>query len=384
MCVGRMAWLCFVPLVLLPLCQGFSKSHHEIPFVQETFGTDPVLTDPDDPAIWFHPTQPELSLLIVTDKTERIGGLFVYDLNGTTIQHIENIDRPNNVDVEHGFRINETLSLDVAVLTERAQKRLRIYAVDAGRRRLYELTGKNTSVFSDSTGDFSAPMGIGLYKRPSDGKIYAIVSRKSGPNRGYLGQYELIWNGQSVDLQWIRYFGDFQGSEIESIVVDDQLGFVYYSDEEYGIRKYHVDPANSQVEQLGLINTTTRWQGDSEGIALYTTSNTDGYLIMTDQIANGSVFHIFERQGNNTYVKSIKTRAHKTDGIEATSRSLNGNFPQGLLIVMNEVQKNFLVYDWRQIEKEFDFIRNSVPCPNRMNLFYITLEACLFFHVWIS
>ena len=383
MSLGRIIWLCWAPMVLLPLCQGLSKTHHGIPFVRETLGTDPVQTDPDDPAIWFHPTRPELSLLIGTDKIARIGGLFVYDLDGKTVQHIEDIDRPNNVDVELGFRVNQTVSLDLVVLTERRKERLRIYAVDPDRRQLYELTGQNTGVFNGSTGSFAAPMGIGLYKRPSDGRVYAIVSRKSGPSRGYLGQYELVWNGQSIDLQWIRYFGDFQGAEIESILVDDQLGYVYYSDEQFGVRKYHVDPANDEVEEVGFINTTGLWEGDSEGIALYTTSNTDGYLIINDQIANGSVFHIYERQGKNAFVKSIKTRADKTDGIEATSQRLNENFPRGLIIVMNANQKNFLVYDWREIEKEFDFIRNNVQRHNRMNLFYISLELCYLYVSWI-
>ncbi|CAF4562883.1 unnamed protein product [Rotaria sp. Silwood1] len=317
-----------------------------IPFIQETIATQPVRTDPDDPAIWIHPNQPELSLIIATDKTARIGGLYVFDLDGKILQHIENIDRPNNVDVEYGFKINETYSIDLVVLTERLQRRLRMFSININNRQLYELTGQNTNVFINSSGDHAAPMGLALYKRIDEGKIYAIVSRKSGPSHNYLGQYELIWNGQSIDLKFIRYFGDFQGDEIESIVVDDQLGFVYYSDESYGIRKYNIDPQTNQTQQIGFINTTNLWQGDSEGLALYTTSDKHGYLIITDQIINGSIFHIYERQGTNSYIKSIKTRADKTDGIEATSSLLNKNFPRGLLIVMNGIEKNFLLYDW--------------------------------------
>jgi 3-phytase len=357
----------------------FSQSlinNQSISFIQETIATEPVRTDPDDPAIWVHPSQPELSLLIGTDKTASIGGLYVFDLDGKIIQHIANIDRPNNVDVEYGFQINETYSFDLVVITEREQRRLRIFSINATTRRLYEFIGGNTNVFINSTGNQAAPMGIGLYKQVNDGKFYAIVSRKAGPNRGYLGQYELIWNGQSIDLKFIRYFGDFQGLEIESIVVDDQLGFVYYSDEHYGIRKYNIDPTTNQTEQIGFINSTNLWQGDSEGLALYTTSDKNGYLIGTDQIENGTKFHIFERQGNNSYVNSIITHADSTDGIEATSRPLNKNFPYGLLIVMNEIGKNFLVYDWRNIEKELDVVKNNVHY-NELNFIYFILELCI-------
>ncbi|UJR26654.1 hypothetical protein I4U23_007971 [Adineta vaga] len=285
---------------------GQHLSHNRsFPFIHETLGTQSVGTDPDDPAIWIHPNRSELSLIIGTDKTAMIGGLYVFNLNGTIVQHISNIDRPNNVDVEYGFRINTTHSIDLVVLTERIQKRLRIFSINMPTRQLYEIPVSNPHVFTDSSDEQAAPMGIGLYKRSNDGKIYAIVSRKSGPSRGYLGQYELVWSGQSIDLKFIRYFGDFQGLEIESVVVDDQLGFVYYSDEGYGIRKYNVDPSTNHIEQVGFINVTNLWQGDSEGLAVYKTSNTDGYLIITDQLANGSIFHFYERQGKNTYVMCI-------------------------------------------------------------------------------
>ncbi|CAF1403122.1 unnamed protein product [Rotaria magnacalcarata] len=294
------------------------NNNRVLPLIEASIATESVRTDPDDPAIWIHPNQPELSLIIGTDKKAGIGGLYVFNLDGKIIQHIDNIDRPNNVDVEYGFKINETYFIDLVVFTERLQSRLRIFSININTGQLYEITGRNTNVFIDSIGMAAAPMGLALYKRPSDKKIYAIVSRKSGPNYNYLGQYELIWNQGLVDLKFIRYFGDYHGTEIESIVVDDQLGHVYYCDESYGIRKYNVDPNTNQTEQIGFINTTNLWQGDSEGLAIYTTSDRNGYLITTDQISHGAIFHIFERQGTNSYIKSIKTRADRTDGIEAT------------------------------------------------------------------
>jgi len=36
----------------------------------------------DDPAIWIHPTDPSLSTVIGTDKSNPGGGLTVYDLSG--------------------------------------------------------------------------------------------------------------------------------------------------------------------------------------------------------------------------------------------------------------------------------------------------------------
>lgn len=368
------------------VCLGQNVLNNQlIPFIRETIATESVRTDPDDPAIWIHPKQSELSLIIATDKTARIGGLYTFNLDGKIIQHIENLDRPNNVDVIYGFRINETYSIDLIVVTERLQERLRIYTVNINTRQLYELTGRNTNVFIGNVGYYAAPMGLGLYKRVNDGKIYAIISRKSGPVKNYLGQYELIWNNGTIDLKFIRYFGDFLGTEIESIVVDSELGYVYYSDESYGIHKYNADPDTNQPEEIGLINATSLWEGDSEGLAIYTTSDKNGYLIITDQRSDGSVFHIFERQGMNAYINSIKTNADRTDGIEATSHPLNENFPRGLLIAMNRVDKNFLLYDWRDVENQLFSITNGVYY-NQFNVFSFILEFCLFiiFSLWTS
>ena len=46
----------------------------------------------------------------------------------------------------------------------------------------------------------------------------------------------------------------------------------------------------------------------------------------------------------------VKGGADETDGIEATSVPLGARFPNGLLVVMNSVGKNFMLYDWRDVE----------------------------------
>src|SRR5262249_44175054 len=54
----------------------------------------------DDPAIWIHPAEPRLSLILGTDK---LGGLHSYDMDGTEHQVVSEGSRPNNVDVLYGF-----------------------------------------------------------------------------------------------------------------------------------------------------------------------------------------------------------------------------------------------------------------------------------------
>ncbi len=58
----------------------------------------------DDPAIWIHPTDPSLSLIIGANKSSSSGGLHVYSLDGTQLQFVSG-GILNNVDVRYGFML---------------------------------------------------------------------------------------------------------------------------------------------------------------------------------------------------------------------------------------------------------------------------------------
>ena len=53
--------------------------------LKPTVVTETVLHDTDDPAIWIHPTNPQESLVIGTDK-DTDGGLYVFNLQGKIIK----------------------------------------------------------------------------------------------------------------------------------------------------------------------------------------------------------------------------------------------------------------------------------------------------------
>jgi 3-phytase len=309
--------------------------------------TESVTDDPDDPAIWIHPTDRSQSLIIGTNKVKAPNGaLVVFDLNGKTLQTIRNLDRPNNVDLRQGVRLG-TRALDIVATTERNKSALRFYEVDSTARRLKEMG--SVRVFEGEQGERAAPMGIALYKRPSDGALFAMVGRKTGPAEGYLWQYRVE---PGPKLRLARKFGKFslQG-EIEAIVVDDALGTVYYADEGIGIRKYAADPdAPNANHELALFGTKG-YQGDREGLAIYTTGPETGYLISTDQLPNASRYLIYDRQQPQQAIAVIEGGANATDGIEATSTPLGPAFPHGVLVTMNSRPKNFLLFSWKPLSR---------------------------------
>ena len=318
--------------------------------------TDRVGTDPDDSAIWVNAKDPSRSLILGTDKAAAPhGALFVFGLDGKTRSKIEGLDRPNNVDVGYGLVLRGG-RLDIAVITERGQHRLRVYRIDSDSGTLTEIG--QVKVFEGEQGERGAPMGIALYQRSRDGAMFAILSRKPGPDSGYLWQYQLLDDGKgSVQGRLVRKFGQYSGTkEIEAIMVDSQLGYVYYADEWFGIRKYYADPDHPNATRELAVFAKAGFEGDREGLALYAREDGTGYIICTDQKAGNSAYRLYRREGARTnpndhseMVKVVRGGADSTDGIEATSMALGPKFPVGMLVAMNSRPKNFLVFNWDEV-----------------------------------
>ena len=320
--------------------------------------TDRVPYDPDDPAIWINRTDPAKSLVYGTVKVfAPDGGLAVFGLDGRLRQLLKGPDRPNNVDVEYGLDLRSTPT-DIAVLTERRGRRLRVYAISRDGSAVRDVSAGTMAILDGARGDEGAPMGIGLYRRPTDGAIFAIVSPKAGPRENYLWQYRLADDGTGrVKATFVRRFGAFGGSgEIEAVAVDDELGYVYYADEGHGIHKWLADPdAPGANRELALFGTSGYAQ-DREGIGIYARPGGKGYIVSVDQLPDQSIFHVYRREGepgrphdHSRVVTSFKGGADSTDGLEVTSAALGPDFPDGMMVAMNSATRNFLMFRWRDI-----------------------------------
>ena len=323
---------------LLFSCEGKSKLFP----IKPDIITAKTLHDTDDPAIWVHPTDLSKSIVFGTDK-ETNGAIYAFDLEGNIIEDktIRNIKRPNNVDVEYGFQINDTTMTDIIVFTEREKLQIRLFAVPA----MKPLDNGGFKVFEDEESiESKLPMGIALYKSPKDGHFYAIVSRKNGPKNGYLYQYKLILDGGRIQSKLVRKFGEFSGKkEIEAIAVDAEMGFIYYSDEGHGIRKYYAEPSkgNTEISCFGR----DYFLEDIEGIAIAKLENQSGYLIVSDQ--QRGQFNLFDRK-TNAFIKAVNLTTTATDGCDVVTVPLNKKFKSGLFVAMNE-EKNFYFYDFNKL-----------------------------------
>ncbi|MGO1242987.1 MAG: phytase, partial [Sphingobacterium sp.] len=238
--------------------------------------------------------------------------------------------------------------VDIAVVTERGTDKIRVFSLPD----LTPLDNGGIQVFDGQ--EEKSPMGVALYTQidSMSTKIFAVVGRKTGPTGSYLYQYELKDNSGVITGEKVREFGAFNGGkEIEAIVVDNELGYIYYSDEGFGIHKYYADPSKGNQE-LALFGQED-FKDDHEGLAIYKTSDSTGYLVASNQQNNS--FNIYPREGDAgntnqyTLIAEVPVSAIECDGLEAISMPIGSQFPQGMIVAMSNGMV-FHYYDWQMIQ----------------------------------
>jgi 3-phytase len=301
----------------------------------------------DDPAIWVHPTDPTLSLVIGTNKKR---GLEVYDLAGRRLQTVAD-GRMNNVDLRDGVRLgNDTLTLVVA--TNRTTKSLAFYTIDPSSRRLVPVGGGGIA-----TG-LSDPYGVCLYRDPRSGATYVIANDSAD---GAFRQWLVRGTKARIELKPVRQFG--AGSQAEGCVADDETGALYVAEEDVGLWRYSAGPDGGTGRRL--VDSTEapgRLTADAEGVSIYIGPSGRGYLVVSNQGADN--YAVYRREGNNEFVGFFDVVADdasgidgvsETDGLAVSGAPLGPAFPRGLLVVQDGrnitpvERQNFKFVSWARI-----------------------------------
>ena len=316
-----------------------SCKKNRLPVIEPVTITEQTPFDTDDPAIWVNKQDPMKSLVFGTDKNELNGGVYAFDLNGKIINDlsIKGLSYPNNVDVTYDFVLNDSLTIDLMAFTEREKNQIRLFSVPDIR----PLDNGGFKVFRDEEKiTYRRPMGIAFYNDKESGSTYVIVSRKQGPLNNYLYQYQLIQGGDGINMKLVRKFGKFSGNkEIEAIAVDEDLGFIYYSDEDHCVRKYYADP-NKGNEEIACFGGEL-FERDIEGIAIVKNTVSKGYLVISNQQAHS--FSVFDRI-TNKYIKELNLGTVETDGCDVVNIPLGKDYPNGIFISMTD-SKSFYFHD---------------------------------------
>ncbi len=320
--------------------------------------TTEVVDDADDPALWIHPTMPESSLVIGTDKgTITNGGLYVWNMDGTLRQFLA-INHPNNVDVRYGLRVAGK-NIDIAAVSMRTQARIRVFKVDSLQRKLTEITANQPIFVPDQ------PYGLTLYRRPRDGALYAFVSSKH-PDYAKKIQQVRLWgeNDGKVHGKIVRELGEHEGI-VEGMVVDDELGYLYCAEGNVGIHKYYANPAKP-MDRIALFAAESTFTGDRKGLALYTCPDSTGYLLVASP--DDRTIKVYPRQGApgapHQHVMSavIRNISKKYGvGLEVSPRATSSKFPRGVMIWHDEKDRKFRLYAWENVAQNLLSVCSEGP-----------------------
>jgi myo-inositol-hexaphosphate 3-phosphohydrolase len=318
-----------------------------------------LLGDADDPAVWIDPDNAEDSLMIGTLKD---GGLAVFSLDGKVLQKITPTDilgesaqfgdlRYNNVDVLYNFQLG-TETIDIAVVSDRANDTLNLFKIDPTTHTLVNITSSQLlapafSIFGVDDGEATV-YGLAGYRSPVSGKFYAFVTQASGNK---IAQLELKADAQGlITAEVVRTINlpiaegktasDYQS---EAIVVDQEKGIVYLAVEnEIGIVKFAAEPNGGDNIAIVRPVGSPELVPDLEGLAIYYGPNGTGYLVASSQ--GDSSYAVYSREGSNSYLGSFVVgdnlpagidQANETDGLEIINVPLGPTFPFGALLVQD-------------------------------------------------
>ena len=323
-------------------------------------------SDADDPAIYIHPQDPSQSLIITTFKN---GGLGVYDLTGKKIQNISppNI-RYNNVDIAYGVEyqsqiVGQTATVDLAIASDRANDTLAIFAINPDGKNLaanhilplQKVTSLSIpdSIFGIDDGEATA-YGLTTYNSVDDGKTYVFVSQSDGNKIARLeiqprlgAADELTVNAQMVETFEIPIPEGWVAEDalVEGMVVDKETGMLYLAQENFGIWQINADSTEKfnerspvLIDSVKNIKPDSPLSADIEGLTIYYGDNGTKYLIASSQ--GDSTFAIYDLNQDNSYLGSFAIEGVKqTDGLDITSIALGEQYPAGLLVVQDGVNK---------------------------------------------
>jgi len=342
--------------------------------------------DADDVAFWIHPDDYSRSFVIATQKN---AGYSIYDVNGKTlIDALPGENRYNNVDVMYGFELNGE-KIDIALFTDRNNNKFAIYRIQESAPYIVDITDYSSDELFDAqeSGEDTA-YGEGVYKSPVSGKFYAFATQNGTWNAA---QFELVANQDRVGWNKVRDItleADDDDKHAEGIVVDQEYGKAYISQEAVGIYTLDAEPGESpegvalDKEDLMAEEGDDNLVPDLEGMTIYYKNDGTGYVFISSQ--GNIVYGVYDRTPNsvkNSYLTSfiiaddmegIDGTQH-TDSIDVTNIPISDKFPYGAFIAQDgtdtatdpdDVGTNFKWVRWEEIDAALgDSISGSTYDP---------------------
>jgi 3-phytase len=235
------------------------------------------------------------------------------------------LGKVNNVDILYNFPLGDS-TITLLGCSNRTDQSIDIFTIHPDNGQLSDITNGNPLAID--TTKIDDIYGFCFAEDKHTTKHYAVINGKNG----LMQQFEIIPAEDYLEITLVRAV-QFD-SQTEGMVADKELGFLYVGEENKGIWKLSITPNDTTQKQLVADSDASNPNivYDIEGLSLYKTGETTGYLIASSQ-GNFS-YAVFDRTGNNRYLNSFKILdsdlidgVEETDGLDAVSDSLSPVYP---------------------------------------------------------
>lgn len=292
----------------------------------------------DDPAIWFDANNPANSKIIGTQKK---GGVYVYNLDGTIAQEILG-GKPNNADLRNDFEFADGKDVIVGA-SDRIDNTIVLWRFMQKDARL------NPNAIARIATGFPEVYGFCLGKIDND--YIALATSKVGDIKAF----KIHADGANIVSE--KIFEKSLGSIAEGCVIDDKTGHAFVSQELVGLWDINLkDGASNLIDKVD----TGRLVSDVEGVSTWDNGATR-YLVVSVQ--GDSRFNIYNLNQPHQYLGSFRvTDSDKidgvstTDGIDVSFHNFGADYPEGLVVVQDDINtmpaatQNFKLLSWKDIK----------------------------------
>ena len=316
----------------------------KVDYVFETESVSSIGDAADDPAIWFNQADPTKSLIFGTDKRK---GIHVYDLYGKELSFSE-LGATNNIDLRV---IDKNVHM---VISNRSSGTLGYWVFPESN--LYEYFSVNpTNAFTEDITHYHLEANMNVYGVCMgfvNGRLSAALTEEEGPivqmwdltTKKVVGELNIISDEENAPKT---------GNEAEGCVFDDENNHLLISRE--GSRGYLKAYESDTLEMIEVVDSRDgNIVGDPEGVAVYKTSDIEGYIILSSQ--GGNEFNLYNRRSLD-FINKFKINAvEDTDGLDATHEAVEDLFPNGVLVVQDgrnlPKNQNFKIVNMEEVFKK--------------------------------
>jgi 3-phytase len=216
-----------------------------------------------------------------------------------------------------------------------------IYVVERDNHRVQMLTlPEFETVALIGSEHLKKPYGIYAYQdMESNVHLYITDNFENIGNNRDLKRRVHHYSGRGSDWQLVNTFGDTSGTGklniVESILGDISHNRIYLAEED--TTQSAIKIYDFEGNFTGKIFGNEIFKNQVEGLALYSCSDKEGFIIATDQSDHENRYHLFDRLTFDYIGSFTGPDTKNTDGIWLTQKSIPG-FGSGVFYAIHDDQ----------------------------------------------